>query len=334
MEQKHCMACDSNVPPRVETRSETYEVRDENITIDAQVGVCPECGADLPIDDLDEATLSRAFAEYRRRRGLITPDQMRALRARYGLGVRPFSLLLGWGELTMHRYESGSLQDDAHESQLRLAENPANVRLLMGLNGHKLTPRQKGTVEARLSAIEAGESESVCVVLSERIPARESLDEFGGFVPRHLGKLREMMVFFCGLAEVYPTKLNKLLFYADFLHFKNHGVSISGSPYLAFQRGPVPEHYEWIKADLVEAGDLESEWIDWGDGGGERLCPSRDADLSGFGDSEIETIQLVAEALGHKSGKYLQDLSHQEKAYEQTTFRAMIPYGFALDLSL
>ena len=83
-----------------------------------------------------------------------TPAQMRALRARYGLGQRAFSLLLGWGEITLHRYERGAVPDAAHDAQLRMADDPGNVRILLTVNGHKLTPRQRATLEARLAGLD------------------------------------------------------------------------------------------------------------------------------------------------------------------------------------
>ena len=53
-------------------------------------------------------------------------------------------------------------------------------------------------------------------------------------------KLGNLIIFFvqntryCGV-----TKLNKLLYAADFIHFRQTGRSITGNRYFAFQRGPV-----------------------------------------------------------------------------------------------
>lgn len=157
MKQLECFECGSPVEPRIEERVETLPVRGEDTQVLARVAVCPRCGADMSVEELDDATLVAAFNLYRQRHGLMTPEEMRGLRERYGLGVRPFSLLLGWGEITLHRYEAGSLQDAAHEVTLRLAENPANLRVLLTSNGHKLTARQRARLESRLSAIEVDE---------------------------------------------------------------------------------------------------------------------------------------------------------------------------------
>jgi putative zinc finger/helix-turn-helix YgiT family protein len=156
-EKLECFECGRLVTPRVEERKETLPVRGEPTEVLARVAVCPECDADMSVENLDDATLVAAFNLYRQKHGLMTPEEMKRLRERYGLGVRPFSLLLGWGEITAHRYEGGSLQDAAHEAALRLAEDPANIRVYLSANGHKLTTRQRAGLETHLQAIEARE---------------------------------------------------------------------------------------------------------------------------------------------------------------------------------
>jgi putative zinc finger/helix-turn-helix YgiT family protein len=329
--QAMCPECLKSVMPRMERRHEVHRVRGDEIELDADVGVCPDCGADLWIDELDDATLKAAFDVYRERHHLTTPDQMRALRQCYSLGVRAFSLLLGWGELTMHRYERGSLQDAAHETQLKMVTNPANVRVMLQANAHKLTPRQRAAVESRLAG---NTEEASCGEISERFVAREEADEYSGYQPVHLAKLREMMIFFAKLPDMYPTKLNKLLFYADFLHYKQHATSISGSSYLAFQYGPVPRHYERIKADLIEGEDLAMEEVDFGEFAGERLSAAREPDLSTLSKSEVATLESVARELGALSSKQLAGRSHAEKAFQETLPKEMISYRWAEELSV
>lgn len=329
-----CLSCDQELAPRIEDRLETYPVRGEAISVNAKVAVCTGCGEDIDVEELDEASLRAAFDEYRRRHHLMTPDEMRSLRSRYGLGVRAFALLLGWGELTLHRYESGSLQDDAHETQLRMATSPENMRTMLEKNGHKLTARQRATVEAHLAA-ELGAESLGCDAADESFLVRENQDQYGGWREQELSKLREMMLFFSALPSVYPTKLNKLLFYADFLHFELHAISVTGTPYLAFQHGPVPAHYDRLLADMFEGGDLTKEEVDFPDGsGGERLHPEREPDLSLFAPAELETMRRVADELGHLSSKQLRDRSHAEKAWAETPAKAMISYDWARDLTL
>jgi len=335
VKQSVCFECGATVQPRIEERYETLPVRGEDTEVLAKVAVCPECGIEMSVEELDDATLVAAFNLYRQRHGLMTPDEMRSLRGRYGLGVRPFALLLGWGEITLHRYESGSLQDAAHEATLRLAEDPANIRVLMSANGHKLTARQRARLEAHLSAIEAGAAAAEADDLKDVFIAREEQDTYSGWVPMQVSKLREMILYFASMPGMYETKLNKLLFYADFSHAKHHGVSISGAPYLAFPYGPVLQHFPRIEGDLLESGELLIEEVFFPDGASGTIFSSkRAADLTLFSAEEQETLASIAEQLGHKTSRQLRDLSHSESAWHDTPERSMIDYAKAPTLSI
>jgi len=63
---------------------------------------------------------------YRKAKGLLTSEEIIAIRRKYGITQRDLCLLLGWGEKTITRYESHQVQDFAHDSILRkLADDPA-----------------------------------------------------------------------------------------------------------------------------------------------------------------------------------------------------------------
>src|SRR5690554_497573 len=59
-------------------------------------------------------------------------------------------------------------------------------------------------------------------------------------------KLVGMAVFFTEKMTPTSTKMNKLLFYADFLNYKSTGYSISGTRYFAHNHGPVPKKFRTL----------------------------------------------------------------------------------------
>jgi hypothetical protein len=61
-----------------------------------------------------------------------------------------------------------------------------------------------------------------------------------------------MIVFFVNQIPSYKTKMNKLLFYADFDYFRDYGVSIIGTKYNAIPYGHVPNMYGTIFENLAE----------------------------------------------------------------------------------
>ena len=325
-----CPQCMKESDVRVEARREVLPVRGEDVEVAAQVAVCAVCGQDVWLDGLEEETLRQAYAEYRRRHGLLQPNEMEQIRRRWGLGQRAFARLLGWGEITLHRYEAGSLQDSAHDAQLRMAASADNIRVLLSAHGERLTPRQRETVERRLTESAAvpshgaGEDEELDRLLSSRAGG-----EFGGHVPVSLIKVRELIAFFTSLPDMYATKLAKLMFYADFEHYREYTTSITGLAYAHAPRGPIPDKYERIRDDAEENGIVEIEERLGDVWSGEVLVARRSADLSVFNAGETAVMRAVAEHLGSKTSRVLSELTHAEAAWTETTNGARIPYTLA-----
>jgi len=74
---------------------------------------------------------------------------------------------------------------------------------------------------------------------------------FTGFRMFSPAKLSAMAVYIAQRGEqIYKNKLNKLLFYSDFINFYLYGRSISGSKYVHVPFGPVPQKYGEVLAQL------------------------------------------------------------------------------------
>ena len=56
---------------------------------------------------------------------------------------------------------------------------------------------------------------------------------------------------------MFVTKLAKLMFYADFLHYREHTTSITGLAYAHAPQGPIPDRYERIRDDVIENAVVE-----------------------------------------------------------------------------
>ena len=131
MNKMYCPTCESFVETVEETVSQTIPVRGESITVSGTVLHCALCEEALVSEEHDSATLDRAYALFRERHGLLTPQEIRSIREGYGLSQRSMARLLGCGDVTIHRYESGALQDAAHDRLLRLIREPANLQTLL-----------------------------------------------------------------------------------------------------------------------------------------------------------------------------------------------------------
>ena len=131
---------------------------------------------------------------------------------------------------------------------------------------------------------------------------------------------------------MFVTKLAKLMFYGDFLHYQEHSTSITGLAYAHAPQGPIPDKYERIRADVVENDVVRVEERNGMDWGGEVLLARRPVDWSVFSEAERSTLKMVRARLGGQTSRRLSDLSHNETGWKQTSVGDRIPYVTAMEL--
>lgn len=126
------------------------------------------------------------------------------------------------------------------------------------------------------------------------------------------------------------TKLNKVIFFAEFTQVRRHGSAISGCELQKLEHGPAPRQLVPVRRRLIEAGDAEVVREDFLGREQDRLVPRRAADLSVFTDEERQTIDNVLAQLDGLTAGQVSDLSHEEPGWNLTEMGETIPYGAAL----
>ncbi len=122
------------------------------------------------------------------------------------------------------------------------------------------------------------------------------------------------------------TKLNKILFFADFLFYQKSGRSITGQAYQRLPNGPAPRRLIPVRQALVEAGDLAMrERLTHGHTQ-LRTVAAREADLSGFGADEIAVVDHVIRVLRNHSATDASELSHTLTGWKLARDGDTIPY--------
>lgn len=134
-----CHACEGEARLTREAR-EVPVGRRQRVTIEDEFYRCACGGEDFYLPGMADESLRRATAKIREEDGLLTPEQVLAIRARLGLTQPEFERLLGVGKNTSPRWEAGTVpQSAATDSLLRLLEaNPDNARLLAQWHGVRL----------------------------------------------------------------------------------------------------------------------------------------------------------------------------------------------------
>jgi len=168
------------------------------------------------------------------------------------------------------------------------------------------------------------------IMLGEKRPGL-----FNGYRSPDLEKVNNMVLYFAGKVKPFKTKMNKLLFYADFFHFKKTAFSITGLTYQAIQKGPVPKHYDWIFDNGMEKRFIKIKLHDYGNYMGEQFLPTGDVafDKDLFLPSELRAMEVVATSFKKATVNYIVNKSHEEKAWNENVdeFKTInYNYGFEL----
>jgi HTH-type transcriptional regulator / antitoxin MqsA len=126
-----CPACGTSM---VEKRGKlTLPVNGEEIAVPAALHLrCPKCH-EIVLRYEDARRLSEdAIAIYRRKHGLLSASEMRAIRERFKLTQAEFGTLLRLGANTLSRWESGrNVQTEAMDTLLRLIRDvPGSIAYL------------------------------------------------------------------------------------------------------------------------------------------------------------------------------------------------------------
>ena len=111
-----------------------------SVAVEDEFYRCTQCREEVYRPGMMDAVMRRATAKIREEDGLLTPDEVRGIRRKYGLTQPEFERLLGVGANTVVRWERGTVpQGSAADSLLRLLDEfPENARFLAGLHGVEL----------------------------------------------------------------------------------------------------------------------------------------------------------------------------------------------------
>ena len=318
-----CPECDAEVHALVREQWASLPVRGENIAFFESVATCPICGSVIGDARIERDNLERAYAEYRKRHGLMSPAEIRDLRSSYGLSLREFSMFLGFGSQTVYRYEHGDLPDQAHSNALRSAQTAGGGRLLLGQNGSRLSSKSISRIEEHLRSMETGVSSRVSI--SFELGEREALAPSAENGYRRLSLERAFALVYAlssACKELYWTKLQKAMFFADMVGFERTAQSLTGLTYARATHGPVIDRKDEMRYLLAESGIVGFEECGWG----EVVVPSAPVAQS-FTSDERNLIDDVARFVNtFSTASELSDFSHELSCWAEREDGRVIEY--------
>lgn len=125
------------------------------------------------------------------------------------------------------------------------------------------------------------------------------------------------------------TKLNKVVFFAEFTHLRRHRSVISGCEFQKLAHGPAPRQLLPVRQRLIEAGHAELITEDFLGRPQHRLVPTRPADLAVFSADELHSIDNVLDQLAGMTATQVSQLCHLEPGWRLTELGETIPFATA-----
>lgn len=144
-------------------------------------------------------------------------------------------------------------------------------------------------------------------------------------------KFKELMLYAAEQSEgddyFGAVKLNKIMFFSDFLCYGLMGEPITGATYQRENNGPVPRELKWMSREIVESGEGFFTKRPFFNHTQIRLVPHRPANPHHFTIEEKDMIDSVIRNLAPRTAGETSLLSHERSfAWQVAEKGEEIPY--------
>jgi transcriptional regulator with XRE-family HTH domain len=329
-----CPYCDGIANLYKEAKEITY--RKDVFKIVAHFYKCEKDQQEFTTTAGDTISLTQVHNQYREKNNIPFPDEIAAIRQQYELSASKMSEVLGLGANGYSNYENGEIPTPAYGNLISAAAEPHTFMKLLDKAKEHFSDNAFNKVKERVAYLirTVDKNKNLYATLNLYSEA----NNFTGYKkldPVKIGNLVTRYIQHSKPDFNDKLKLNKQLFFTDFIHYKNFGMSISGLSYRAVKYGPVPSNYDNIYSYLENEQFISSQFLKLPNGGAREVFLSEaDFDKNLFTEQEKETIETIIERFADMSTWDIMDLSHQEKAWKELEAnRKLISYqDYAFEL--
>lgn len=315
----------------------SIDFRKESFDVVFHYYKCEDSGEQFTTGELDDVNMNQVYNQYRDLFNIPFPDEIIRIRKKYNLSATKMSAILGFGTNSYRQYESGEMPSVSNARLIQMIDDSKKFIDLVELCD-SLDPKTKEKlINTARSIIEDRKRNIFKFNLKDYLLGDHLADVYSGYRNPNFEKFTEMVVFFSEQIEPFKTKMNKLLFYADFLMFKQSCFSISGVRYRAIDMGPVPNNFQSIFEYLANNDYIDIYYTQFPQGyTGEQFKARKERPFNQklFSETEMTVLNRVAEVFKASTTNNIIETSHLEDAWkENVKEKNVISYKFAFDLT-
>ena len=303
-------------PMRVVYEPDTMTFRGEKFDCIYTTYRDDESGESFTTTESDSAWWNQVTNQYRAKYGLPYTDEIIDVRKRYGISAAKMSQILGIGVNQYRLYEQGEVPSVSNGRMIRSVMNPKVMLEMVESSKNEMSKSEYARIVCKVKAVIA-ESE---VYKLEQYEMRRLFSvprgAENGYAQISIDRLKNILLFFISKGNgVFFTKMNKLLFYADFMAYRVTGKSVSGLAYKAIAHGPVPVRWDRIYSFFDE---IDQEIVQFSDGReGTKLVSKLSPDMAEFSDDELKILEYVSQRFKNETPTQISETSHEEEAWKK-----------------
>ena len=272
---------------------------------------------------------------YRVKKGLLTTDQIKGIREKYGISQSDLCVLLGWGGKTITRYESHQVQDKAHDTILKKIDQDPEwfLLLLENARGNLMQGVYQKYFANAMILFEEDQDAYLRKAIEASYARFQENQLFHGNTRLELDKVVDVIRYFASsknIVNLYKVKLMKLMWYADALAYKVRGTAITGLVYQALPMGAVPISHN----SIIDLKGVPCEEIDMGETTAYHFLLTTEHQFPTLSNEEKEILDVVIKKLGKMSKNEIVNFMHQEEAYKRTAPRDIISFQYVDSLQI
>lgn len=334
----NCPLCDEMHEVEERERTASIKLKGEEVAYEEHFYFCTNAKDEeneFETGAMANKNLLNARNAYRRKKGLLTSDEIVAIRESYGLSQVDLAKLLGWGEATISRYESKAIQDEAYDTMLRLVkENPLQALEFLKRNAEKFPGPKRIEIKSRI--LEKLDSYGKEFLARQAFEGQyvnfEQPSDSNGYATLDVDKIEAIISYLAERVKyLYKVKLMKLLWYSDVLAFIENGFAMTGLVYRHDTMGALPiGHYSLMNLEKINVKEELSQSYDTM----LHFYPTEGMDYSVLRDDEKVILDRVIGKFSSYNTKEIVDYMHEEIAYKRTKSGEIIPFSLAKEIKL
>lgn len=335
--REYCPYCKKEVDYKIEKR-DVKEFRGIEIDTYENVAVCKECHKDLYVNEIEEKNNERIYELYRVKANIIKPQDLVDLRKKYDISQRELTAILGFGKMTINRYERGGVPTKSQSDYIRLLIDNDNKFIEKVKEAYKTGNISDKTYEKIVSEELNTSIDKEQIQDNIRRYLRYALnrkpDIYNGYKSLDIEKVENIISYIASkVKNLTITSLNKYLWFIDILSFNQRSVSITGLTYQNQKFGPtiIDKKYDEISLldDKYIREDIETE-----NGNTTKIISNGNYDLDKISDTEKEIIDTIIKILKNKTVTDISELSHREEGWRKTKRLETISFEYAMNLNI